>query len=131
MRLAMISIVDSALKWVPTIAPTLFVDDLSAEVDGDEEAVVEQLGTFTRLVMLNIATDGMEVNKIKSLVSASSPALADKIIEKLGDDPIAKARRVRSLGVGLGAGVVRNTRVQNDRLKNEAAALQDPEGCRS
>ena len=58
------------------------------EAEGDEETVVEQLGSFTRIVMLNITADGMEVNKIKSLVSASSPAIADKVIGKLGSDPI-------------------------------------------
>ena len=67
--------------------------------------------------MTSIAADCMEVKKIKSLVSASNNNLTDKIIDKLGDDPKGKALRVKSLGVGLAAGVSRNSTVQNDRLK--------------
>ena len=37
MRLAMITIVDNALTWVPTVVPTLFVDDLSTEAEGSDD----------------------------------------------------------------------------------------------
>ena len=93
----------------------MFVDDPSAEAEGNDdddddegnehdEAVADDLGTFTRVVMCSIQRDGMEVNRIKSVISASSPSLAEKILSKLGDSPIGTARRVKSLGAGLAAG---------------------------
>ena len=43
MRLVMIDIVDSALRVYPTIKPTLFVDDLSGEKEGDNDEIVHEL----------------------------------------------------------------------------------------
>ena len=118
MRLTMIDIVDSALKVYPTIVPTLFVDDLSGEKDGDDdEAIYGELAGFTRMVSIRIASDGMEVNRIKSLVSASHPSLAAKITVALGENAFTVHQRVKSLGVGLAAGTKRNTIVQNKRTK--------------
>ena len=37
MRLVMIDIVDSVMKHHPTVIPTLFVDDLSIELTGDDD----------------------------------------------------------------------------------------------
>ena len=47
MRLVMVDIVDKALEVHPTVQPTLFVDDLSGELDGDDDYIVDNLGGFT------------------------------------------------------------------------------------
>ena len=47
MRLVMIDIVDGALEVHRTVVPTLFVDDLSEELSGEEDTIVEELGGFT------------------------------------------------------------------------------------
>ena len=46
MRVVMIDIVDAALIQHPSVTPTLFVDDLSSEKEGENEQIVEELGGF-------------------------------------------------------------------------------------
>ena len=43
-RLVMIDIVDGAMKVHKTVVPTLFVDDLSEELTGDADTIVNELG---------------------------------------------------------------------------------------
>ena len=74
MRLVMIGIVDQALLVYPTVTPTLFVDDLSEELDGEDDEIVN-FGGFLQLVVDRITTDGMEVSANKPRVSASHPDL--------------------------------------------------------
>ena len=62
MRIVMIDIVDAALIQQPTVTPTLFVDDLSSEKDGEDEHIVSELGGFKDLVAKRIHDDGMEVS---------------------------------------------------------------------
>ena len=59
----------------------------------------------------------MEVSSTKSVISASSPSLGDALKAELTHSSIPYSLRVKSLGVGLGAGVARNTRVMQTRLK--------------
>ena len=113
----MIDIVGAASKVHRSVVPTLFVDDLSAEAAGEEDTIVNELGGFTKLVILRIEADGMEVSTTKSITSASSPSLGEAMKTKLQSHKINYALRVKSLGVGLAAGVARNTRVQKTRLK--------------
>ncbi len=75
--------------------------------------VASQLGGFTNLVIARIKADGMEVSTTKSVISASTPSLGDDVKAELTDSSIPYALRVKSLGVGLVAGVARNTRVMN------------------
>ena len=114
----MITIVDAALLFFPTVAPTLFVDDLALEHDGDEPSILDNLCAFTVSVMRRIQTDGMEVNRTKALISASHLSLADSTAARMGNPALTIAHRVKSLGVGLAAGTARNVTVQNVRLKN-------------
>ena len=113
----MVDIVDAALEVDPSIHPTLFVDDLTLEADGDEDSVVQELSCCGRMIMLRIAADGMEVNKVKSLISASHPAVADRVAANLGPLALTVKKRVKGLGVGMAAGTSRNVLVQNARLK--------------
>ena len=59
----------------------------------------------------------MEVSKTKSMVSASHPTLGTALVQKLGPHGINGSLRVKSLGVGLVAGIARNTTVMKTRLK--------------
>ena len=102
MRLVMVDIVDAALMVHPYVEPTLFVDDLSVEVDGDDDFIVTHCGGFTKIVVERIKADGMEVSETKSVVSASHSTLGSKLADKLAVYNIKHTRRVKSLGVGLG-----------------------------
>ena len=130
MRLVMIDIVDKALIVHPHVTPTLFVDDLSNERSGDRPTIAHELGGFTNIVIARIKADGMEVSTTKSLISASTPTLGEEVKAKLTDSSIPYALRVKSLGVGLAAGVARNTRVMNTRLKQFRKRLPRFRGLR-
>ena len=98
MRIVMIDIVDAALVQHPTITPTLFVDDLSSEKEGDDEQIVKELGGFNDAVTRRIHEDGMEVSQAKSVVSASSPSLGAAMVTSLRPHGIKHTLRVKSLG---------------------------------
>ena len=105
MRIVMIDIVDAALIVHPSIVPTLFVDDLSAEHEGDEEHgdhdwIVCQLGGFTEAVIQRIHDNGMEVSQTKSVVSASNGKLAAALMARLDKYGIKYNLKVKSLGSG-------------------------------
>ena len=118
MRIVMVDIVDAALTFCPHVVPTLFVDDLALEHSGkDRQELTTTIANFTKAVMRRISDDSMEVNLVKSLVSASKPSIAAEVVGALGDSKLTISHRVKSLGVGLAAGTARNVRVQNSRLK--------------
>ena len=96
----MITIVDAALVLFPTIVPTLFVDDLSLERDGEAPSILDNLCGFALDVMKRIGEDGMEVNRTKSLISASHPTLADDMAARMGSLALTISHRVKSLGGG-------------------------------
>ena len=79
----MISILDEAIVAHPTVEPTLFVDDVSGEKDGEADDIAEELGSFTWKVVQLIRADDMDVSATKSLVSASNPSLGKAIEHKL------------------------------------------------
>ena len=117
-KIMMINIVDGGRKVYPHIEPTLFVDDLSAEnASTSEVGIVQQIGGFTDHVIKRIHADGMEVSQTKSVISASSPKLTDALVQNLSRHKLGSELRVKSLGVGLAAGVARNTKVMKTRLK--------------
>ena len=59
----------------------------------------------------------MEVSGTKSVVSASHPTLGEALRSMLLQFRIPSTLRVKSLGVGLAAGIARNTQVMKSRLK--------------
>ena len=87
--------------------------------NGENEQIVEELGGFNDKVAKRIHEDGMEVSQAKSVVSASSPSpsLGAAMVTSLMPHGIKHTLRVKSLGVGLAAGVRRNVTVLNKRLK--------------
>ena len=65
MRLAMIDSVDQALDGFPAIDPTLYVDDLSAEVAGQDDFIKANLVGFLKSVCVGIKAAGGEVSATK------------------------------------------------------------------
>lgn len=118
MRLAMIDIVvDQALDAFPAIDPTLYVDDLSAEVAGHDDFVKANLVGFLKSVCVGIKAAGGGVSATKSVCLASKPSLAAEIAMELRVHGVLPVIRTESLGVGLAAGMRRNAMVVNNRLK--------------
>ena len=114
----MIDIIDGALKVYPTVEPTLFVDDVSAEKSAGKNAMVENLAGFTMHVSRAIVDAEMELSDVKCGCNASTDALGKKLEEKLALLNITYKKKVKSLGAGLAGGRRRNTDVQKLRLKN-------------
>ena len=83
MKIIMIDIIDGALKVYPTVEPTLFVDDVSAEQSAGENAKVENLAGFTMHVSRAIVDAKMELSDVKCGCNASTDALGKKLEETL------------------------------------------------
>ena len=123
MRLVMIRIIIKAIKAHPTVVPSCFVDDLSAEATGPDKAVVQELGGFVRNVAESFDEAEMELSKTKSVCTASTESLGKELEANLKDLAVNFEKTVKSLGVGLGAGVRRNTKVMATRIRNLAARV--------
>ena len=110
MRLIMMRAVDAAVKQFPRVNPTLFVDDLAADVTGPWKHVVKQLGGFIEAVATFVITTGQELSGTKSLCTASLKELGKELCDRWAKAGISiqYKDRVRALGAGLGAGVRRN-----------------------
>ena len=117
MRLVMIDIVDQALRAYPSVTPTLFVDDLSAESVAVERHIKHNLVGFVRMVCDRIKADGMEVSSTKSVCTASSERLGQELADQLVQNGVRFALKTKSLGTGLCSGVRHNAKVINTRLK--------------
>jgi hypothetical protein len=82
MRLVMIRAVDRALTFHRTITPTLFVDDLAAEVCGPAHVIKEELGGFIEKIAEFVAETGQELSPTKSLCTASSDELGKALCKR-------------------------------------------------
>ena len=123
MRMEMIGIVDDALELEPSVEPTLYVDDLSAECAGPDDFIVEHLVPFTQAACDGIVAAGGEISPTKSVCTATSPSLAHRIVTGLVKHKIMPVIRAKSLGFGMAAGVRRNAKVINQRLKEYKARI--------
>ena len=77
MRIIMLRVVDRACKLYPMVGPTLFVDDLAADVTAPATLVVQQLGGFIETVASFIEDTKQELSKTKSLLTASTKKIGD------------------------------------------------------
>ena len=68
MRLVMIRIIVRAKKAHPTVVPSCFVDDLSAEMIGPDHRIEEDLGGFILNVAQSICEDELELSKHKCVL---------------------------------------------------------------
>ena len=92
------------------MTPTVFVDDLAAESAGPDSWIKAELGGFITIIVEGFKANRFELSGAKSLVTASTDELG-KMMEDLwreGGIFIKYAKKVKALGVGLGAGVRRN-----------------------
>ena len=117
MRLVLINIVDAAMQAAPIVRPTLYVDDLSVEASGGQRVVVNQVTVFTLFFCRGVEADHMTVSRAKSLCTASTPTIGERLAEGLREFGIRYRGRVTSLGSAIGAGRRRNAQVLNKRLK--------------
>ena len=114
----MISIVDAALLVHPTVEPSLLVDDLAEELEGEADEVATQIAGFTSIVVTLITRDGMEVSSTKSVISASHPTLAYAVAAKLGNSTLSISQSIKCLGVGLAGGTARTTHPHGQANQN-------------
>lgn len=123
MKLVMRRIILRAMEAYPTVAPSCFVDDLSAGMAGRDEHILRELGGSIRNGVNSFIEAEMELSKTKSNCSASTDTLGKMLEELWGDLCISYQRTVKSLGVGPGAGRDRNTKVMSARIKSLAARI--------
>ena len=112
----MIRVVDAGCKLYPMVSATLFVDDLAADMMGPLSEIVKNLGGFIQHVADFVYNTGQELSKTKCLCTATTTELGKALTRKWGQLNIKFARKVKALGVGLGAGVRRNMGVMRSRL---------------
>ena len=117
MRILLMRIVDEACVLYPAVTPTLFVDDLSAEVAGTRRFILRYLIPFVLFVCDRMTNDHLEISRKKSVCVASSDSLGKDLARGLQRFGIRCVRRVKSLGSGLGAGARRNAQVTMARLR--------------
>lgn len=72
LRLVMVRVIDRALTLFPTITPTLFVDDLAAEVCAPARHAIRQMGGFIEYVAEFITDTKQALSTSKSNTTASS-----------------------------------------------------------
>ena len=106
----MIHVVDSAQAEYKLVIPTLYVDDLSAEITASREAVHEMLVGFLRFGCRMIEDMTMQVSRTKSVCAACDPQLGRAIAANLVEFGISYVHRAKSLGAGFAGGTRRNSR---------------------
>ena len=72
MRVVMINLVERAFSLHPSATPTLFVDDLSAEVAGPDCWIEKELGGFILVIIEGFGANEFVPSGTKSFVTASS-----------------------------------------------------------
>ena len=119
MRVVMINLFERALQAHPSVTPTVFVDDLAAESAGPDKWINTELGGFIEIIVDGFKANRFELSGTKTLVTASTDELGKMMVDMRQESGISikYASKVKSLGVGLGAGVRRNVDVAKHRLK--------------
>ena len=114
--LLLLRIVDRASVLYPAVTPTLFVDDLSAEVSGTKRYILRHLIPFVLFICDCMSAALLEVSRKKSVCTASCDAVGTPLAAGLRRYSVRYVRQVKSLGCGLGAGARRNAQVIRGRL---------------
>ena len=116
MKVVMIRMVDEARQLYRTIVPTLFVDDLAAEQTGPHTHIQKDLGGFIEHVVEAMETNGMKLNRSKSVFTASTDGLGALMEKRWAGIGLKYYRKVKALGAGMGGGRRRNVDTMTERL---------------
>ena len=79
MKLVMINIILKGMQAFPTVIPSCFVDDLSAEMTGPEDHVEAELGGFIMHVACSFCDNELELSTTKCVCCASTPSLGKRL----------------------------------------------------
>jgi len=100
---------------------TLYVDDATLESVCTQRMAVQEHLKALDLFTSSLQSLDLAFSQTKNVVCASSNALAKEVVAAVTNIKIKCASRVASLGCGLGAGVRRNAKIMNKRLKSFVA----------
>ena len=82
MRIIMIRAVGRALQAHPMVNPTLFVDDLAADMTAPVKHIVDRFGDFILMIANFIHEKNQELSKTKSRCTASTVELGNLLCAK-------------------------------------------------
>lgn len=116
MKLIMIRLIEKARRLAPMVVPTLFVDDIGAEVMGPAKVVIEQLPKFVKSIAKSVTDAVMELSGTKCVCNASTDKLGRSLQENLKPLNVKYQKQVKSLGVGLAGGRRRCSKFLKKRL---------------
>jgi hypothetical protein len=112
----MIRMVDRARQLYRTITPTLFVDDMTAEQTGPHAHIQSDLGGFIEHVVEAMEANGMQLNRTKSVFTASTDCLGALMEKRWAEIGLKYYRKVKALGAGMAGGRRRNVDTMTEML---------------
>ncbi len=117
LRVLIVRALDRTCKAVPRAPLTAYVDDVSVEASGTERTVTEDLTTATEMIITLFRPLGLLPSTTKNEYTVSSTTLQQELDARMASLRISFRKRVKSLGIGLGAGKRRNVTVARRRLQ--------------
>ena len=117
MRIVLINLIDATLIVHPTVVITLYVDDISAEMTGPDKHIEKELGDCILEIADGVTANQQELSRTKCVCTASTDTLGKALELRWSPLEVKYKRYVKSLGVGLGGGTRRTTKVLSDRLR--------------
>ena len=94
---------------------------------GPHNHIQSDLGGFVEHVVEAMETNGMQLNRVKSVFTASTDALGALMEKRWVNIGLKYYRKVKALGAGMGGGRRRNVDTMTERLikfRKKAAAVQ-------
>ena len=104
LRTLLIRCLDRIDASFPDVKLTTFVDDTSAEATGTARSVTSSLKRATAELCSGFEALGMGISPTKCQVTASDMQVANEVARHLSAYNFRAVQRVKSLGIGLGAG---------------------------
>ena len=116
LRLLLIQPRDHAKRAFPMASISAYVDDVTIEAIGTERLARRATVGATKVFSTDLISMGMEVSGTKNVCSSSDPGMAQCAVREVQHLMVKISKRAKALGLGLGAGVVRNASVARARL---------------
>ena len=124
LRVLLLRLLDRISAACPDVTFSIYVDDVTAEATGTPRTIAAALTSAGNLLCDGLVELRLTLSTGKCLCTASAASLGHQIVDGMRRHSIRYADRVKSLGVGLGAGVRRNTSVQASRFRQFAGRLR-------